>query len=179
MPPESSKARAILIIPLYSNKIHSYVPDFWKFLHLWTGKKFRSFHLVKNQGYSGKVCFGRGARSATIMTLRKVKGGIRKWKGRSLSFGGKFESPLQTTKKKDHTGRLPRMSKTLLGHPTRGKGVLLLKMAALVGPIPSRSASGERNAFLRPKPPGLDCPEPRKTGLRWLSRPPDREILQS
>ena len=152
MPPEPSKAHAILIIPLCSNKLHAYVPVFWKFLHLWTGKKFRSLHLVKNQENSGKVGFGECARSATIMTLRKVKGGIREWKGRSLSVGGKFVSPLQTTKKKDHTGRLPRMSKTLLGHPTRGKGVLLLKMAALVGPIPSRSASGERNAFARPKP---------------------------
>jgi len=116
LPPEPSKAHAISIISLYSNNIHEYVPNFWKFLHLWTGKKFLSFHLVKNQGDPGKVGFGGGERSATIMTLRKVIGGIREGKVRALSVGGKFTSPLLTSKKKTHTGRLPRISKTLLGH---------------------------------------------------------------
>jgi hypothetical protein len=79
-------------------------------------EKNSSLSIWEESGDPGKVGFGGGERSATIMTLRKVMGGIREWKVRALSVGGKFKSPLLTSKKKTHTGRLPRMSKTLLGH---------------------------------------------------------------
>ncbi len=70
--------------------IPSYDPDFRKFLHLWTGKKFLSFYLAKNQGNSwnsGKVRIGGCRRSATIMTVRKIKGDIQESKKWVLGFG--------------------------------------------------------------------------------------------